>query len=128
MTDKVTNILFCGIGGQGVLKASEICAIALMHEGFHVKKSEVHGMSQRGGSVDSHVRFGEKVFSPLIPFGETDILVPFNEAEAEKFITELQKKGKNLIEYLEAGLSSVNANKYINTFYNTFNIIFYFII
>lgn len=56
------NILFCGIGGQGVLTASEICGQAAMFEGYHVKKSEVHGMAQRGGSVESHLRLEKKFF------------------------------------------------------------------
>jgi indolepyruvate ferredoxin oxidoreductase beta subunit len=71
----VTNVVFAGLGGQGVLKASDILADAAFRAGFEVKKSEVHGMSQRGGSVTSDVRFGQQVFSPLIATGEADYLV-----------------------------------------------------
>ena len=80
--DDIVNILIVGVGGQGVILASEILSeIALLHK-FDVKKSEVHGMSQRGGIVSSHVRFGKKVASPLIKKGEADILLGFEEAEA----------------------------------------------
>ncbi len=71
----VTNVVFAGLGGQGVLKASDILADAAFRAGFDVKKSEVHGMSQRGGSVTSDVRFGAQVFSPLVAAGEADYLV-----------------------------------------------------
>lgn len=71
----VTNIVIAGLGGQGVLKASDIVADAAFRAGLDVKKSEVHGMSQRGGSVTSDVRFGEKVLSPMVPPGEADYLV-----------------------------------------------------
>ena len=74
MNDRTVNILFCGTGGQGVLKAAEVCGWAAMFAGLHAKKSEVHGMAQRGGSVESHLRFGKKVFSPLIPKGRVDVL------------------------------------------------------
>lgn len=71
----VTNIVVAGLGGQGVLKASDIIAGAAFLAGFDVKKSEIHGMSQRGGSVTSDVRFGSRVFSPMVPPGEADFLV-----------------------------------------------------
>jgi indolepyruvate ferredoxin oxidoreductase beta subunit len=69
------NIVFAGLGGQGVLKASDIAADAAFRAGFDVKKSEIHGMSQRGGSVSSDVRFGTLVLSPMVPPGEADFLV-----------------------------------------------------
>ncbi len=75
MRNSVTSVVVAGLGGQGVLKASDILADAVFRAGFDVKKAEVHGMSQRGGSVNSDVRFGEKVFSPMVPFGEADYLV-----------------------------------------------------
>jgi indolepyruvate ferredoxin oxidoreductase beta subunit len=75
------NLLFVGVGGQGVLLASDIMAEVAFRVGFDVKKSEVHGMSQRGGSVFSHLRFGERVYSPIIPHGEADFLVSFEEME-----------------------------------------------
>ena len=71
----VTNIVIAGLGGQGVLTASDIVADVALHAGFDVKKSELHGMSQRGGSIASDVRFGREVFSPMVPAGEADILV-----------------------------------------------------
>jgi indolepyruvate ferredoxin oxidoreductase beta subunit len=72
---KVTNVIIAGLGGQGVLKASDILSAAAFAAGFDVKKSEVHGMSQRGGSVTSEVRFGPKVYSPMVPPGEADLLL-----------------------------------------------------
>ena len=70
-----TNVVIAGLGGQGVLKASDILADVAFSAGLDVKKSELHGMSQRGGSVSSDVRFGERVFSPMVPQGEADYLV-----------------------------------------------------
>ena len=81
----VTNVVFCGVGGQGVLLASEVLAQVALESGLDVKKSEVHGMAQRGGSVFSHVRFGEKVYSPVIPLGEAHLLVAFEELEALRY-------------------------------------------
>lgn len=72
---KITNVVFAGLGGQGVLRASDILAEAVFRSGYDVKKSEIHGMSQRGGSVSSDVRFGAEVFSPMTPPGEADYLV-----------------------------------------------------
>jgi indolepyruvate ferredoxin oxidoreductase, beta subunit len=72
---KVMNVVFAGLGGQGILKASDILSEAAFRAGFDVKKSEIHGMSQRGGSVTSDVRYGEKVFSPMVPAGEAEFLV-----------------------------------------------------
>jgi len=81
MSHQITNILLVGVGGQGILLASEILSEAAMLAGFDVKKSEIHGMSQRGGSVVSHVRFGSEVFSPIVPEGEGDILFGFELME-----------------------------------------------
>ncbi len=75
MQNSVTNIVIAGLGGQGVLKASDIVADLAFDAGFDVKKSEVHGMSQRGGSLSSDVRFGKQVLSPMVPRGEADFLV-----------------------------------------------------
>ena len=75
MNDRVTNVIVAGLGGQGVLKASGIVADAAFRTGQDVKQSELHGMSQRGGSVSSDVRFGRDVFSPMVPNGEADFLV-----------------------------------------------------
>jgi len=86
---RVTNVLMCGVGGQGVILASDILAEAAMLAGHDVKKSEVHGMSQRGGSVVTHVRFGRTVHSPLIMKGEADILVAFELVEALRYLDHL---------------------------------------
>jgi indolepyruvate ferredoxin oxidoreductase beta subunit len=75
MSSKPTNVVIAGLGGQGVLKASDILADVVFSAGLDVKKSDVHGMSQRGGSICSDVRFGERVFSPMVPGGEADFLV-----------------------------------------------------
>ena len=75
MTDQVVNVVVAGLGGQGVVKASDILADAAFRTGLDVKKSEIHGMSQRGGSVASDVRFGPRVHSPMIPYGQADCLM-----------------------------------------------------
>ena len=75
MSSKTTNVVIAGLGGQGVIKASDILADVAFSAGLDVKKSELHGMSQRGGSVSSDVRFGERVFSPMVAEGEADFLV-----------------------------------------------------
>lgn len=108
------NILFCGIGGQGVLKASELCSLAALFEGYHVKKSEVHGMAQRGGSVESHVRFGRLVYSPLIPCGLADFLVPFHREEHDRLKHFLKPDGIDLLKYLEKAESE--DKRYFNTY------------
>ncbi len=76
------NLLFAGVGGQGILLIAEIAARAAIRAGFDAKKTEVHGAAQRGGSVVSHVRFSEKVFSPVTPAGEVDILLALEKLEA----------------------------------------------
>jgi len=93
MDNKTTNVLIVGVGGQGVLLASEVLSDAAMKAGLDVKKSEVHGMSQRGGVVTSHVKFGPKVYSPIIPYGEADILLSFEQAEALRSLDWLKKGG-----------------------------------
>lgn len=80
--DRVWNVMLVGVGGQGVVLASDILAAAALVAGLDVKKSEIHGMSQRGGSVFSHVRFGPKVHSPTIPHGEVDVLYSLERIEA----------------------------------------------
>ena len=80
---KVTNVVFAGLGGQGAIKASDILADVAFRAGKDVKKAEVHGMSQRGGSVTSDVRFGEHVESPMIPIGEADYLLVLAPSEVE---------------------------------------------
>jgi len=89
----VLNISLVGVGGQGILLASDIlCHVALL-TGKDVKKSEIHGMAQRGGSVISQVRIGEKVYSPLIAVGQTDILLSFEKLEALRFAHFLAPNG-----------------------------------
>jgi indolepyruvate ferredoxin oxidoreductase beta subunit len=80
------NILIVGVGGQGVILASEIISEVAMKTGYDVKKSEVHGMAQRGGVVSSHVRYGQRVYSPLIPQGEVNVLLAFELAEAVRWL------------------------------------------
>ncbi len=79
----VVNVIFAGLGGQGVIKASDILADAVFRAGHDVKKAEIHGMSQRGGSVTSDVRFGTEVFSPMVPTGEADFLVVLAPSQVE---------------------------------------------
>jgi len=93
MDAKITNILLVGVGGQGILLAAEILSETCMLAGFDVKKSEIHGMSQRGGSVVSHVRYGREVFSPIVPEGEGDILFGFELMESYRSLTLLKPGG-----------------------------------
>ena len=112
----VTNILFCGTGGQGVLAAAEICGWAAIYDGFHVKKSEVHGKAQRGGSVESHLRFGEHVFAPLIPDGQVDFLVSFLKDESARMKQSLSKHGIDLTDELDKGLSVLSDRRFLNSY------------
>lgn len=93
MSDTITNILLVGVGGQGILLASEVLSEAFMQAGYDVKKSEIHGMSQRGGSVVSHVRYGREVHSPIVPEGEGDILFGFEILETYRSLPLLKKGG-----------------------------------
>lgn len=93
---KVKNILFIGVGGQGTILASKILSEGLLRNGYDVKMSEVHGMAQRGGSVTTQVRFGEKVYSPLIEKGKADAIVAFEKSEALRALPYL-KEGGHLI-------------------------------
>ncbi|AKL98495.1 2-oxoacid:acceptor oxidoreductase family protein [Endomicrobium proavitum] len=115
----VINILFCGTGGQGVLTAAEIVSLASMYDGYHTKKSEVHGMAQRGGSVESHVRFACKVCntvaSPLIEEGAANFLVPFYKSERDRLLSFLAPDGVDMLKDLEEANNLPN-KKFINTF------------
>jgi indolepyruvate ferredoxin oxidoreductase beta subunit len=93
MSGKVTNIRLVGVGGQGILVASELLCDVLLASGYDVKKSEVHGMAQRGGAVNSDVRFGQTVYSPIIPDGDVDILLAFEKMEALRAISSLKAGG-----------------------------------
>lgn len=85
------NVLMTGVGGQGIILASDMLSDVMMRAGFDVKKSEIHGMAQRGGSVMSHVRYGRHVSSPLIPLGACDVLLSFEELEAARYVQYLKK-------------------------------------
>jgi indolepyruvate ferredoxin oxidoreductase, beta subunit len=93
---RVTNVVLAGLGGQGVIKASDILADAALRAGLDVKKAEVHGMSQRGGSVTSDVRFGQNVLSPMVPAGEADFLVVLAPSEVEVTRAVLRPGGRLL--------------------------------
>ena len=89
----VKSVIIVGVGGQGTLLASRLLGTAKMDEGFDVKVSEVHGMSQRGGSVITYVRYGDKVDSPVIDLGEADIVLAFEQLEAARYLPFLKKGG-----------------------------------
>lgn len=91
------NILFSGVGGQGILLASELTALSLLAAGFDAKKSEVHGMAQRGGSVTAQLRYGGRVYSPLIEPGCADIQVAFEMMEAARYLPYLHKGSKVIV-------------------------------
>ena len=91
------NILFCGVGGQGILLASEVTAYSLLAAGMDVRKSEVHGMAQRGGSVTAHLRYGDTVYSPLISPGEADIVVAFETLEAVRYLPYMHEGSKVIV-------------------------------
>ena len=93
MHDRVTSILLAGVGGQGIILASDIMAEVFLETGYDVKKSEIHGMAQRGGSVTSHVRFGGKVYSPIIKTGDVDVLLAFEALEALRCINSVKPDG-----------------------------------
>ena len=88
------NIIIVGVGGQGSLLASKILGHLLLSQGYDVKVSEVHGMSQRGGSVITYVRFGEKVFSPVVDLGEADFIVSFEILETARWLSYLKPDGQ----------------------------------
>ena len=88
------NIMIVGVGGQGSLLASKLLGHLLLTEGYDVKVSEVHGMSQRGGSVVTYVRFGDKVYSPIIDKGEADFIVSFEKLEAARYVEYLKEDGR----------------------------------
>lgn len=88
------NVMIVGVGGQGSLLASKLLGKLLLNEGYDVKVSEVHGMSQRGGSVVTYVRFGEKVYSPIIDKGEADFIVSFEQLEAARYLEYLRPDGR----------------------------------
>ena len=107
--NEVTSICITGVGGQGIILASNIISKLALSAGYDVKKSEVHGMSQRGGSVISEVRFGKKVYSPLIPEGGADIVMSFETVESLRYINKLKKDGIIIVNTQEILSSTILA-------------------
>jgi indolepyruvate ferredoxin oxidoreductase beta subunit len=105
---KVTNIFLSGVGGQGAILASNILGEVFIKAGYDVKKSEVHGMAQRGGDVTTHFRFGKKVHSPLIKYGDVDYLLSFELLEAIRYINWVKPEGKIIINKQEIFPPAVN--------------------
>uniref|UniRef100_A0A7C4AQA2 Indolepyruvate oxidoreductase subunit beta n=1 Tax=Desulfomonile tiedjei TaxID=2358 RepID=A0A7C4AQA2_9BACT len=95
--NKVYNILIVGVGGQGIILASDVLGKAAALHGYDVKKNEIHGMAQRGGSVSSHVRFGKSVSSPIIKMGEADVLLSFEQIETLRYFPYLSVDGKVIL-------------------------------
>ena len=106
--NEVKSILFAGVGGQGILRASDIICEVIMEAGFDVKKSEVHGMAQRGGCVTSHVRFGRKVYSPLAESGSIHTLVSFEKMEALRYLKLLKGNAAIIVNKEEIYPPAVN--------------------
>lgn len=111
MKKEVTNILLSGVGGQGTILASDILCTFFHENGYDVKKSEVHGMAQRGGDVTTHFRFGKKVYSPLIKYGDADYLLSFELLEALRYINWVKEDGRILLNQQELYPPSVNLGK-----------------
>jgi indolepyruvate ferredoxin oxidoreductase, beta subunit len=109
MTKPTTDILIAGVGGQGILLASEVLAAVCLAAGHDVKQSEVHGMAQRGGSVTSHVRFGPRGHSPTIERGRADILLSFELVEALRWIDHLGERGVALVNRQRIGPITVTS-------------------
>ena len=136
MSNSVKNIMIVGVGGQGTLLASKMLGYVLLKQGYDVKVSEVHGMSQRGGSVVTYVRFGDKVYSPVIDKGEADYILSFEKLEALRWIEYLKIGGQiitntqevdpmpvitgamqypdNIIEKLESAGAKVDAKDFLS--------------
>ena len=136
MSNSVKNIMIVGVGGQGTLLASKMLGYVLLKQGYDVKVSEVHGMSQRGGSVVTYVRFGDKVYSPVIDKGEADYILSFEKLEALRWLEYLKTGGQiitntqevdpmpvitgamqypdNIIEKLEAAGAKVDAKDFLS--------------
>ena len=130
------NIMIVGVGGQGTLLASKMLGYVLLKQGYDVKVSEVHGMSQRGGSVVTYVRYGKKVYSPVIDKGEADVIISFEKLEAARWLEFLKKDGtiitntqevepmpvitgaaaypENLIEKMQAAGAKVDAKDFLS--------------
>lgn len=107
----VKNLFISGVGGQGTILAGKVITRALIEHGFDVKMSEIHGMAQRGGSVVTQIRYGEKVYSPVIEKGKADVLLAFEKLEALRYIEYLSKEGTLIVNNLEIPPSTVLAGK-----------------
>jgi indolepyruvate ferredoxin oxidoreductase beta subunit len=105
---EVRSVLMAGVGGQGILRASDILCLVMMESGMDVKKSEVHGMAQRGGCVTSHVRYGRKVYSPIERKGNVDILLAFEKLESLRYLDYLKPDSSIIINELELYPPAVN--------------------
>ena len=112
MHDGIVNILVVGIGGQGVMTASEMLARTALSQGYDVKKTEVAGMAQRGGVVSSHVRFGPRIYSPQIDPGEADLLIGFEAAEALRWLPYLRPTGIAMVNTLRLAPPVVSVGLY----------------
>ena len=108
MYNTTQSVLLAGVGGQGILRASDILSLVLMEAGFDAKKSEVHGMAQRGGCVTSHVRYGTKVYSPIAKKRDINILVSFEKIETLRYLDYLKPTGKVIVNEIEIYPPSVN--------------------
>jgi indolepyruvate ferredoxin oxidoreductase, beta subunit len=108
VNNEVNSILFAGVGGQGILRASDIMCEVIMEAGLDAKKSEVHGMAQRGGCVTSHVRYGKKVYSPLAEAGSIQTLVSFEKMEALRYLNFLSKDAAIIVNTEEIYPPAVN--------------------
>ena len=95
--NRVYNVLIVGVGGQGIILASDVLGRVAARHGYDVKKNEIHGMAQRGGSVSSHIRFGKSVSSPIIKAGEADVLLSFEQIETLRYFHYLSEKGKVIV-------------------------------
>ncbi len=112
--NNVKSVMIVGVGGQGTLLASRILGNVAINEGYDVKMSEVHGMAQRGGSVVTYVKYGDKVHSPIISEGEADIIVSFEELEAYRWLSYLKKDGTLIVntQQIEPMPVIIGAEKY----------------
>ena len=108
VANEVKSILFAGVGGQGILRASDILCLVMMEAGMDTKKSEVHGMAQRGGCVTSHVRYGRKVYSPIAKKGDVDVLVSFEKLETLRYLDFLKPQSTIIVNEKEIYPPSVN--------------------
>lgn len=113
------SIILCGVGGMGILKASEIIAEVLLESGFLVRQSEVHGMAQRGGSVVTHLRFGNEAYAPLLSKGAADFMLAFEEMEALRYLPYLKKGGTVLLNTVRMCPPGIDLKQYPQEIANT---------